>query len=739
MLNRTLIFAALMSSSALTAPAIAAEAPGGGSTVSELVVTATGQTTATSSTKTDTPLIETPQSISVITREEMDVRAVATVADALAYSAGVQSESSGIDSRVDEITVRGFGAGGFSSNNNFVDGLRLPSGGQWTRPAFDPFGVQQIDVLKGPSSVLYGQTAPGGIINMVTKRPTSTPQGELMVQGAGYTDLGRWQFQAAGDVSGPIDDDGRLLYRLVALARDGETQIDKTDNSRYYISPSLTWNIGPATTATFLAQYQRDRGGSTFQFLPATGSLYASNRRHIELDAYLGEPDWNQFDRDQYLAAAFIEHGFTDRLKGRLNLRYTHIDTLYRVTVLAGDTVTSATTCARIDGCILGQTINRRAVQGEGETDGFAGDAQLEGKFVTGALEHTVLGGFDYFHTEWEHYRDLVASAQVLPLLDFYNPVPRGSSTYPANLSPQIYTETVSEQTGVYLQDQIAVGNLRIALGGRQDWAKDDAFNPVNGVTTITKADAFTWRAGAVWLFDNGLAPYASYSESFQPSTGTLYDGTPFDPTTGQQYEAGLRWQPPGSNAFVTFSAYEITQQNITTPDPDPSHICGGSTCSLQTGEGRIRGLELEGKATLPFGLAVIATATKTESEVTKTNTASQLGNDLPAVPEAMGSAFLDYRFSDGGLRGLGLGGGVRYVGESFGDANNTLKIPDYTLVDLFARYDFADTGTALDGMSLSLNARNLANKTYVATCTSTASCFYGSGRTVTVRLQYRW
>jgi iron complex outermembrane receptor protein len=703
----------------------------------EVVVTATGLSTASSTTKTATPLIETPQSISVITREEMDIRAVATVANALSYSAGVQPESAGIDSRVDEVSVRGFGAGGFSSNNNFVDGLRLPSGGQWTRPQFDPFGLQQVDVLKGPSGALYGQTAPGGVVNLVTKRPSFTPRAELMAQSSGYTDLDRWQYQFAGDIAGPIND--AFAYSFVGLARDGETQIDATSNSRYYASPAVTWQ-NDSTTWTLLAQYQRDRGGSTYQFLPATGTLYPSNGRRIELDAYLGEPDWNQFDRDQKLIASFFEHRFNDAFAIRNNVRYTSIDSLYRVTVLQGDTVTDCATPPVTPGCIAGQTIRRRAVQGIGETDGFAADTQLEGKFATGRIEHTVLGGVDYFHTDWEHYRDLVASALVLPLLDIYNPVPRGSQGYASGLSPQIYSETTSKQLGFYLQDQLKVGALRLTMGGRYDSAKDDAFNPINGVTMITEADEFTGRIGGVYLFESGMAPYASYSESFQPSAGRYFDGRPFDPTTGQQIEFGLRYQPPGSNAFVTLGAYEITQQNLTTPDPDPTHICGGGACQVQTGEGRVRGVELEGRATLPFGIAVIVTATLTDGEVSRTNVPEEQGATLPNVPDKMASLFVDYRVRSGPLEGLGIGGGVRYTGESYGNVANTLAIPDFTVFDLFARYDFHKfRSLGVDGLSLSANVRNLTNRTYVATCGSVASCYYGSGRTLSLRAQYRW
>lgn len=701
-----------------------------------VVVTATGESTALVSTKTETPLIETPQSISVITREEMDVRAVHTVADALSYSAGVQAEAAGIDSRVDEVSVRGFGAGGFSSNNNFVDGLRLPSGGMWTRPAFDPFGLQQVDVLKGPSSVLYGQVAPGGIVNLVSKRPSATAKNEILVQSAGYADFDRWQHQVAGDFGGAIGDGGALLYRVVGLARDGETQIDQTKNSRYYFSPSLSWQVSDATEVTFLAQYQQDRGGSTYQFLPALGTLNASAGRRIDPNDFLGEPDWNRFDRDQYLGAVFVEHDFTDALKLRVNGRYTHIESLYRATVLAGNTLTA---CGAIAGCTPGQTISRRAVQGEGETDGWAIDAQLQAKFETGPLSHTVLIGADHFDTEWGHYRDGVAAALVLPILNIFNPVPRGSATYGANVTPQVYGEMVSDQTGLYVQDQISAGKWRFALGGRYDTATDKSFNPLNGARTTTESDADTWSAGAVYLFDVGLAPYFSYAESFLPSPGTTWEGSPFEPTTGQQVEAGIRYQAPGSNAYFTVGAYEITQQNVTTPDPDLAHICNGGRCSVQTGEGLIRGVEIEGRATLPFGLAAIGTFTRTDAKITRTNTLGQVGNRLPQTPDKMASLFLDYRFDTGAMSGLGLGGGVRYIGDSVGDTANTLLIPDYTLFDLFVRYELGALNQRLDGAVLSLNARNLADETYVATCNTVASCYYGSGRAVTARIQYRW
>lgn len=730
--------AALLASVLLSGPVFAGdEAAPATDSEAVIVVTATGESQAISSTKTDTPLIETPQSISVITREEMDLRGVHTVAEALSYSAGVQSEAGGIDSRVDDVSVRGFAAGGFSSSNNFVDGMRLPSGGQWTRTSFDPFGLQQIDVLKGPSSVLYGQVAPGGLVNLVSKRPQREAHGEVMLQGAGFTDLKKWQAQGAIDIGGPIDGDANLLVRFVGLYRDGRTQIDETSNSRLYVAPSFTFAPTDDTSFTLLTQFQRDRGGSTYQFLPMTGTLKETNGGRIGHDTYLGEPDWNRFDRDQLLVAALFEHKFSDAISYRFNARYTYVDSLYQVTVLAGDTVTTQAGCAGIAGCIVGQTIRRRAVQGDGWSKGLAMDNQLEGRFATGAVEHVLLGGVDYFHTSWQHHRDLVNAARVLPLLDIFNPVPRGSADYAANMAPQVYTRSNGEQTGVYGQDQMSLGNLRLTVGGRYDWADETQVNQINRTRTPIKADAFTWRAGGVYLFDNGLAPYLTYATSFQPSSGQFWDGRPFEPTTGQQWEGGLRWQPDGSQIYVTLGAYQITQQNITTPDPD--HVCGTSQCQTQTGEARIRGLELEGRATLPFGVAAIVTFTRMDSKITRSNTAAEVDNRLAQVPDYMASAFLNYSIPSGALAGLGFGGGVRYTGKTFGDVANTLEIPSYTLVDALLRYDFGKDGGALEGFSVSVNARNLFNKAYVATCGGVAACYYGSGRTVNVRAQYRW
>lgn len=236
--------------------------------------------------------------------------------------------------------------------------------------------------MKGPSGALYGQTAPGGVVNIVTKWPTDSFKAQVLMQGIGATDLGNWNYQGAADISGPLT--STLSARVVGLARYGDTQVNDVKIGRQYVSPSITWQPTSRTRWTLLGQYQRDEGGATFQFLPALGSLYESNGGYIANDANLGEPDWNTFDRNQYLVASFFEHEFSDPVTLRNNTRYTHLDTLYRVVVLPGNTLT---TCpASIAGCILGQTIGRRAVQGIGESDGWATDTQLQASLTTGPL-----------------------------------------------------------------------------------------------------------------------------------------------------------------------------------------------------------------------------------------------------------------------------------------------------------------------------------------------------------------
>lgn len=741
----------LLAAAGLPAPVLAQQATTT-EPLDEIVVIATGQSAAVSTTKSAQPIIEAPQSISIVSKAELDLRPSPTLSDALAYTAGVQTSTLGIDSRTDSINVRGFSAGGFGTNNNFADGLRQLAGGGFARMSYDAYALEQVEVLKGPSGALYGQTAPGGLINLVSKRPTDTYHAEFMLQGIGYMELDKWNGQAAADVSGPIT--SSLSGRGVVLARSGDLPIDELETDRYYVSPSLTWTPGDNTTLTILGQYQRDEGSSTFFYMPLVGSLRPSNGRFIENGTNLGEPDWNRYNRSQSAVASFFVHRFSDQVSFRNNSRYMDLDVDTR-SVQIEEVATSArpigplTSCpVTIPGCIPGQTINRRGLQTGGTAHGFVTDNQVEVAFTSGAIAHTVLAGVDYFRTEFESYTNGITSALVLPILDMFDPVPRGSAGFAGAINPMFSTAAVGDQWGAYMQDQIAVGGLRMTLSGRKDWTEDDTTNRRTGRRFVNEADAFTWRVGGVYLFENGLAPYASFAKSFQPQVSdpaSNLNGEPFEPTTGQQYEAGLRYQD-GNRIYITLGAYQITQQNIVTPDANGA-ICSTGTCNVQTGESRIRGAELEAKAILPWNTTLIGSVTRSESEVTESNNTalingvrqSIVGNRLPAVADWIASLLVSHSVKQGALTGLELGGGVRYTGDLYGDTANLYRSPSVTLFDAFLRYDLGQHSSGLKDMSFSIYGRNIANKRFVAQCINPVNCLYGDGRSVTARLQFEW
>ncbi|CUK11362.1 Ferric hydroxamate uptake [Achromobacter sp. 2789STDY5608615] len=677
------------------------------------------------STKTDTPLREVPQSVSVIEWREMDLRGVRNLNEATRYTAGVLPESQGIDNRVDDLYIRGFDAGSFGANV-MLDGLRAPSDSSlsWNRTSFNTWNLERVEVLKGPSSVLYGQLAPGGMVNQVSKLPTLGEEQVVQLQVDGH---GRRQ--TAFDLGGANGDEN-VLWRLVGLYGDGATQIKHTDHEQWFIAPSATMYFNDhATRLTLHGLYQKDRGGSTFQFLPYQGTVVPAAEGYIKNTTFLGEPDWNTYNRDIWTAGWQLEHQFNDAWKFSQNARYTHVDSLYRATV--GNGVRGAA-LTNLNTLIGGRILNRRAVQGEGDSDAQTIDTRIEGKFGTGPLTHTMIAGFDWQKTDWTFLRQAATVSPAVIAINVYDPVYTHYDFEPT-LAKQMSTRETDSQYGVYLQDQIALDRWRFTLGGRQDWTRMDSLNRLTGVRQVTRDEAFTGRAGVTYLFDNGLAPYFSYSESFQPTGGTTRAGNAFKPTTGTQWEAGLKYEPRHIDGMITLSAYELSQQNVLTADPLNE---ADEAYQVQTGKVRVRGVELEGRITPLRGLSVIGAVTRMDSKVVRNND-GYAGNRMIRVPEWMGSMWVDYTFHGGPLAGLGMGAGVRYVGATYGDLANNLHIPAYTLFDAALRYDAGKIGGM--NLQLALNGSNLADKRYVATCSAATSCYYGTGRTVMATARLSW
>jgi iron complex outermembrane receptor protein len=295
------------------------------------------------------------------------------------------------------------------------------------------------------------------------------------------------------------------------------------------------------------------------------------------------------------------------------------------------------------------------------------------------------------------------------------------------------------EQIGIYGQDLIKYNRFLLTLNARYDFANSIVRNNDSfaGEVTNTRQNkgAFTYRTGISYLFDNGIVPYASYSTSFQPPVGISFSGTPFKPTTGNQYEVGIKYQPTNFNALITASAFHITQQNVITPDLTPGHF----GFDVQTGEARSRGFEIEAKTNLALGLSLTAGYSFLDTKVTKSDNPDELGNRLSLQPRHQGSAWLDYTFQNGPLTGLGLGWGMRHIGSNFGDLTNSLRAPSYTLFDAAVRYDLKHVHNWLYGAHLSVNMNNVMDNEYIATCTDGFSCYYGARRTVYATLRFNW
>lgn len=670
----------------------------------------------TTGSKTDTPLIEAPQSVGVVTRDQIDDQGAASVSQALRYTAGVLPEVRP-SARYDSVFVRGFGGQGTGAAFvGFLDGLRQGRGLSFGVPNTDPWLLERIEVLRGPASVLYGQTGAGGLVNLASRRPTATPVNEVRLE-AGSNAL----LQTAFDFGGPATSDGRFQYRLTGIARTAENQVDHVGEQRIAIAPALTWRPSDNTSVTFLASYQYDPEGGFYNFVPGTGTAFANPNGRIRRNFFGGDPGYDVFNRRQASIGYQLEHRLDDVWTLRQNFRYSHVDA--EVKVLSIRSISND------------RTGNRIASFVSDHANAYALDNQAQATFRTGDLRHTALFGVD-----WSRTSSRARSATgAVPSIDLFNP-----SYFIA--APQIaaglntLTNQELDQIGVYAQDQMAWGRWRFNLGVRADSASlGTTTHQASGANASQRSQLdqeVTWRAGLLYLFDNGVAPYASYSTSFLPNTGTAAPqrgGDTFAPTTGEQYEVGVKFQPPGMDSFVQVAAFHIRQQNVLTADTVYA------TYSTPTGEIRSQGIEVEGRASLNENLDLIGTYAYTEAEITRSNTAGVTGNRVPQVPNHMASAWANYRFTDGALRGLSLGGGTRFIGSTYGNDTNTFKVDEVTLFDAALRYDLGARFESARGVELTLNASNLADKEYLASCSSATACYFGTGRTVLAGVRMRW
>jgi iron complex outermembrane receptor protein len=660
---------------------------------------------SSSGTKTNTPIMETPQAVSVIGAEQIRDQKANKLDEVLRYTAGVRAGTFGADTRNDWWLIRGFKS---DDVGLFLDGMQLfyTSYASWK---LQTPNMERVEVLRGPSAVLYGGSSPSGIVNVISKLPPTEP---IRYIETGVNNFGN--AYVGFDVGGPVatqPDNGKLFYRVVGQVQNGNTQVNFTPDNNYFIAPSVTWKPDADTTFTVLASASRqDTRG--INFLPYLGTVTNAPFGKIPTSFFSGDPNVDKFTREQEMLGYQFERNLTDDVTFRQNARFAHVDVTYRGYV--GSDWGSAATA----------TLNRYNWYAKNTANQADLDNQLEYRFGTGPVKHTMLFGVDLKGYQIDDYQ---AFGFGVPSINVLNPG-YGAAEVPLPTTPFRNFQITQKQAGAYLQDQMKLGNFTLVLSGRNDWVETTQAARDSGATVGQRDDSkFSGRAGLIYNFDNGIAPYVSYATSYNPIIGLNATNQLFLPETGQQAEIGVKIAPKGFDGYFTASVFDLKRQNV------PSTAAGAIvTLQNQTAEVTSRGIELEAVANATKELKLIGAFTAYHIFNSKDIDPSVIGKTPTNTPALLVSGWADYTFKDGPLAGFGFGGGVRYVGSSWADAANTLEVPAVVLGDLALHYEWQNWRTAL-------NVINLTDKIYVASCAAASSCFYGDRRRVTASVSYKW
>ncbi len=653
--------------------------------------------TTTTGTKTNTPITEIPQSITVISREQIEDQGASSVEEALQYAPGVVSQGYGRDLRFNQFSLRGFNG---TQNATYSDGLQLANG-DFTLARLEPYGQERIEILRGPSSVLFGDGSPGGVVNLISKRPPDTPLAEIGVEYGTF----EWK-QGKFDIGGPLGEESGISARLTGLVRDAETIVDFSQNDKTFIAPAFRFDLSDDTHLTLLSSYQKEEQFS-FGTLPIQGTLEGNPNGQIDREFFVGDPNFDTFETERVSVGYEFEHRFNDTFMVRQNVRYA--DVTNEQAVLYGAGLQSDQ-----------RTLNRSSFTVDDSLDAWNVDTQAHANLEAGPTRHHVLAGVDYQRRVADNQR----GSGPAPAIDIFDP------SYGVQVTePQLYLDNriTQDQVGFYLQDQVHVfEDVILTLGVRHDRLDQKTEDHRTNTTTDYDAQETTYRAGVGYEFDVGVTPYISYSESFNPVIGTDSSGDPFEPKTAQQYEAGVKYAPTGYDALFTAAVYSLTEQNVRSPDPNNPNL------TVQGGEVRSQGLELSAQADITESLSALVSYTYTDAEAIEGTSTLPEGNTPPVTPEHTAKVWANYRVPSGMLKGFVLGGGVRFVGESQGDGANTITNPSYTLVDARIGYQWG-------AFEFGLNAKNLLDDDYVICNGGATSCSYGQAQQVRASVTYRW
>jgi iron complex outermembrane receptor protein len=699
MLSRALMLLLLMTT-ALGTQAMAQSQP---IALGEIVVEADGaglnatSVRSTAGSKLAVAVTQVPQSISVISRKQLDSSPGPKADAALRYSAGVSTQTYGTDADTDWFYVRGFQA---EQTGMFLDNLSLY---QYSFGTFlvDPYLLESIEVLKGPASVLYGGATVGGIVNYVSKRPTGE---RFLTTETGINNLGNAYLGIDG---GDVLADGDVSYRLTGKLSGGGWETKNARDLRGVVQGSVTYTPSDATSITLYGTYQNvDLDHTSTGFLPFIGTAVdAPGGVRIPRDLNYGEPAIDLYQRQQYTVGYEIEQELDGNWTVRQNARYAAVD-------VNEDNIYSSGFNA-----LAGNQLVRDRWAHHTKAGILTVDTQLVGQFATGPLDHTLLMGVDY-----KNYRHEAATSYTgnVGNLNVLNPV-YGIPFTPVTLNPGDVTNM--QQLGIYAQDQIRLDEWILTLNGRYDTAN----TTIQGAKTTTRDENhFTGRLGLGYEFGNGLTPYVSYATSFNPTLSTDPAGIPYRGETGEQWEAGIKYEPTFMDGLITAAVFNINRNNVVGPDPIPGNL----TRQSPVGSVNVKGAELEALANVE-DVTIRGALTYLEAQVTRATGTTELGKSPTRIPTLTASLGVDYNFTDN-LDGLTVGAGVRFLGDSWADEANTTKVPATALFDVSLRYE-------RDDWSVALSVSNIFDTSYVSGCNGLNSCGYGAGRTATVSLKKTW
>ncbi|MEX6667447.1 TonB-dependent siderophore receptor [Pseudomonas sp. W2-17] len=684
---------------------VSGEAPEGQETVGYQVKN------STAGTKTSTPLSETPRSVSVVTRQRIQDQGSQTLTDILGYVPGIFAPPFAVGDALagDLFSIRGYNATDYGYGL-LKDGLRLQ--GNRYDTTTEPYGLERTEVFRGPSSILYGENAPGGLVNLVSKRPTETAQGE-----AKFTYGSNNRRQLSLDVSGPLTDDNRILGRVVMLGRNADTQVDSVPDDRIYIAPSMTFNFDEDTALTLLSSYQRDRTKLLLGY-PAAGTLLNNVNGKIGKDQFNGNPNWDDFERETWTLGYEFKHQLNDTWQFRQNSRF-----------MESRLDRHETWPNSLNNAGFGSTLTSTAYDRDNKSITYSLDNQFEGHFTSGALDNTVLLGASYdrtsFNQDWAAGNGGTYNA--------FNPVfPSGN---PRMLATVQNSQLDQQMYGAYGQLQSKYNNWIYLLGGRQDFVNSQYRNRAGTTSGASDLDGwdhrFSWQTGLMYQFENGISPYVSYSTAFTPvQQSSQPNGELLDPILSEQYEMGLKYEPAGWNTTFSAAVFDLTKTHDV--------ISGSNGFSRQIGKSESKGVELEVNSDVTKNLSLTASYTYTDARVTKDSPGSLYeDHQLTGIPRNQASTWATYRFLDGPMSGFRVGGGVRYFDNTFAYTAPTLygklKTGDVTLVDALVGYDI-DKHWSVD-----VNAKNLFDKEYVSGCNNAGRCYWGEERTVLGTVAFRW